>query len=357
MAIIKLNLQQFGPFASAELDLVPGVNVILGANGTGKTFATKALYALLKGLSSEQPAGVQPREAVRAKFAGVFRPDDGDIRRLVSRVHGRNTGRLRVEFDDRGPIRFSIGSSRPVAALDFPTNADGLPEVGNAALFLPSREVLAMYEGFIAAYTNREMSFDETYYDAAVALSATALRGRRPGALRSVTEQLEYEMGGKVRLEGSRFYVHSDQRGRFEAHLVAEGVRKVASVVHLIANGALRQGGLLIWDEPEANLHPRLAEVVVDCLLSLAEGGVQVVIATHDYLMADAISRANEYREAMGRSASVRFFQIIRSEDGPAEVQPSDTFAGIEKNPLLEAFLDHHDREQQLVVQQLGGEA
>lgn len=213
-----------------------------------------------------------------------------------------------------------------------------------------------MYEGFVAAYNNRELSFDETYFDTAVALSAAALRGPRPGPLRKVTESLEQEMGGKVRLEGPRFYLRAQGGGRLEAHLLAEGLRKVASVVHLIANGALRQGGLLIWDEPEANLHPKLAEVVVACLLALAEGGVQILVATHDYLVADAISRASEYRKVLGTNATVRFFQLLRDDGAPAEAQRAETFADLPHNPLLQAFLDHHDLEQALIIRQLGGE-
>jgi hypothetical protein len=52
-----------------------------------------------------------------------------------------------------------------------------------ACLFLPSREFLSAYEGFIAAYQARELSFDETYYDLCVALSAApcgARVARRP---------------------------------------------------------------------------------------------------------------------------------------------------------------------------------
>ena len=209
-----------------------------------------------------------------------------------------------------------------------------------------------MYEGFVAAYTQRELSFDETYFDAAVALSAAALRGPRPGKLRDVVERLEDELGGKIRLEGPRFYLHG-ARGRLEAHLLAEGLRKIASIVHLIANGALRQGGLLIWDEPEANLHPRLAEIVVECLGSLAEAGVQILVATHDYLLADAISRWSEYREVVDRTAEVRFFQLHRDTDEQVVVETAATFVDLPHNALLTAFLDHHDQEQRLIAQQV----
>ncbi len=36
-----------------------------------------------------------------------------------------------------------------------------------------------MYEGFVAAYSDRELSFDETYYDLCVALSANPIKGKR----------------------------------------------------------------------------------------------------------------------------------------------------------------------------------
>lgn len=361
VAVSRLSLERFGPFDEAEFRLTPGVNVVLGANSTGKTFALKALYSVLKGLGEEARPGVAPRELLRDKLAGVFLPDDGNVRRLVGRVHGKANGRIGVDFDDSTrSVRATIstGGTQVISSLRFQgeggaRNGSGRPNLDMPALFLPSREVLAMYEGFVAAYQQRELSFDETYFDTAVALSAAALRGPRPGELRRVVERLEKELGGKIRLQGPRFYLKSSRGGKLEAHLLAEGLRKVASIVHLIANGALRQGGILIWDEPEANLHPRLAEVVVECLGALAEGGVQVVVATHDYLIADAISRWSEYRDVVNRTADVRFFQLRRDKGDAIQVDEADTFVDLPQNPLLDAFLDHHDREQQLVARKL----
>jgi hypothetical protein len=365
MTVTDLTLERFGPFGNAELSLTSGVNVFLGANSTGKTFALKALYAILKGLGPEATPGTPPRELLREKLAGVFRPDDGDVRRLVSRTPGRSVGRLRVEFDDRDPVRVTIstGGRQVISNLDFPRaggRREGVskPDVGDApVLFLPSREVLAMYEGFVAAYRQRELAFDETYFDTAIALSEAARRGPRPKELRKVVERLEGELGGWIRLEGPRFYLHSAQGGHFEAHLLAEGLRKVASIVHLIANGTLRKGGILFWDEPEANLHPQLAEVVVECLGALAEGGIQILLATHDYLLADAVSRWARYREVMEPAPKVRFFQLSRARRGEVTVETAGTFAELSPNPLLEAFLAHHDREQVLAARRLSSKS
>ena len=356
MPVEHLRLRRFGPFRAAEFAFCDGVNVVLGPNSTGKTFAAKSLYALLTALGPTARTSATPRELVRDKLAAVFRPDDGNVGRLVRRTRGRSSGSVDVRFDGvsvRAIIR--SGVAHPVSRLlGGPGGISAVREhLDSPVLFLPSREVLSIYEGFVAAYQSRELSFDETYYDTAVALSAAALRGRRPGLLRSVVARLESELGGSIRLEGPRFYLRERRGGRLEAHLMAEGLRKVGSIVHLIANGTLRQGGVLIWDEPEANLHPQLAEVVVECLGALAEGGVQVIVATHDYLIADAVSRWAQYRDVVDRSATVRFFQLLRDSRDDVQVDVADTFVELPRNPLLDAFLAHHDREQRLIAKEI----
>ena len=44
MALTRVELEQFTAFASLELDLCRGINVLIGANGTGKTHLMKVCY-------------------------------------------------------------------------------------------------------------------------------------------------------------------------------------------------------------------------------------------------------------------------------------------------------------------------
>ena len=45
MALTRVELENFTAFRSLKLDLCPGVNVLVGANGTGKTHLMKVCYA------------------------------------------------------------------------------------------------------------------------------------------------------------------------------------------------------------------------------------------------------------------------------------------------------------------------
>lgn len=209
-----------------------------------------------------------------------------------------------------------------------------------------------MFEGFRAAYEKRELSFDETYADVCTALSAGQMRGPQQMFLKMLAKPLEQAIGGKVRLKGNRFYVQMNQGGGLvEAHLLAEGWRKLASVVQLIANGSLMENGFLFWDEPEANLNPRMTKTVVESLTRLAAKKVQVFVATHDYLLSNELSLMAEYRDHLspGDQVPIRFFCLSR-EQGTVNVTVGESLPQLESNPILDEFAAHYDRENSVLI-------
>ena len=70
-----------------------------------------------------------------------------------------------------------------------------------------------------------------------------------------------------------------------EFTLLAEGMRKLGLLWLLIQNGTLQNGSVLFWDEPETNLNPKLLGTLIEVLLQLQRAGVQVFLATHDYVI------------------------------------------------------------------------
>jgi hypothetical protein len=221
-----------------------------------------------------------------------------------------------------------------------------------SAIFIPASEVLSIYPGFVSAYERRELSFDETFRDLCVDLSATPLRSVSPPALAEVAEKLDEAVGGKTVLRGDRFYVSLAEDWLLEAPMLAEGLRKLAAIAHLIRNGSIAENSAIFWDEPETNMNPKLIPTVARTLLALAAAGVQVFVATHDYLLTNELSLAAEYGAAEGKAAKPRFFCLGRTQaTEPVTIQSGDTVADLATNPILEEFAAHYDRQQKLFAQ------
>ena len=341
MTVTHLDLSDFSAFEKVAIDFSPGINVLIGTNATGKSHAMKALYAPLKVF--EQPATTIPIEArLQEKLANVFKPDDGFMGRLVRRRKGQSQGHVRIAGSS-GAIAFTLNTRTTRPPIELTENTW---KAKARSIYLPTREVLAMYEGFAAAYQDREISFDETYYDACMALGRAALRGPRSEDTRKLIGPIEEALGGKVTLQGNRFYV-SRKDGDMEAHLVAEGLRKLASIAHLVTNGSLAKHGVLFWDEPEANLNPKLVGLVVDVLLNLGKRGVQIFLTTHDYLLSHKLSLLAEYGKYP--DVPIRFFAFHRPGGrGPVSVSPGATLAELPENPILDEFNRHYDFERSL---------
>ncbi|MGC1376524.1 MAG: AAA family ATPase [Anaerolineales bacterium] len=348
----KLILEQFTAFdARTEFEFSRGINVFIGANSTGKTHALKAMYTLLKICERaqleipEKPASESGMEQLKVmaqnKFDKVYKPDR--IGRLVNRSHrGQKTGRVELIYQDKSVVveiasksnKFSISS----IALPNPVSS----------VFLPAHEFLSASQGFIAAYEKRETAFDETYYDLAVALNASPLLGKRQEEIKSLVNPLEKAIqGGKVTENKGKFYVKLPE-GNLESPLVAEGYRKLAGLIYLLNNGSLTQNGILFWDEPEANLNPRLVKTIVDTLKTLAASGVQIFISTHDYLFSQELSLLAEYENWK----DIRFFAFQQPKRGAGVIiEWANSLAQISHNPILDEFAAHYDRETRLFNQ------
>ncbi len=350
----NLNITGFTVFDKARLSFSRGVNVFIGANATGKTHVLKLAYSMLRVRHAlmNQAASTSPglpkflADRLSMKLAAVFRPDHGEIGRLVRRSRSRKKLTAQLDFDE-GMISFELNT---LGELRVKRHPDDL-EIEPTGVFLPTREVLSIYPGFYAAYQNRELAFDETYADLCFALSASPFRGPSGEAASELWRPLGESLGIEVTLEGDHFYLLSKDDGKIEAPLAAEGFRKIATLMRLIANGWLTKNSVLFWDEPESGLNPKLIKIVADFLLQLAAHGVQILVATHDYLLTNELSLNAEYQTPAAGDAPIRFFAFSRCDQGGVEVQSGGTLAELDRNPIMEEFEALYDRERALFYQ------
>ena len=99
----SLKIRDFTVFKEANLDFAKGLNIIVGANGTGKTHLLKLPYAVMA-MSAEEgrkrtvpPTKALLQNRLAEELSSVFRPEDR-LGRLVHRQKGRNSCEVRLSF-------------------------------------------------------------------------------------------------------------------------------------------------------------------------------------------------------------------------------------------------------------------
>lgn len=348
MKISRLNLSRFTVFKEASFDFSPGLNVIIGSNATGKTHLMKLLHCILSGMhfwelgeaGSSNPSPLNDSRFIANKLAGAFRPDEDSIGRLVHRTGAPSHASVELNDSQGGLMNFLLTTESAIERFQ------NTLSVGAGSVFIPSREAFTLFEQFGRSNHWNKLWFDETYYDLCKALSHEAPKGKRQDAAKALVEPLERDvLNGKVHLQNGRFCVYRKGKGVIEAHLLAEGWRKIASLVRLIVNGSLARNGFLFWDEPEANLNPKLIRIVADMLRRLASSGIQVFVASHDYLLTHELSLAAEYPEQQPKDlkCETKFIALSHTSTGVVP-QSGKILADLSENPILDEFAAFYDR-------------
>ncbi len=340
----KLKIKNLTVFPRADLLFSQGLNVMVGENGCGKSHLLKVAYSVVavsaeegKKRNAGSPTKGILQKAMADKLVHVIRPES--LGRLARRKQGRERCELGFEFD-KHELNCSFGFS---TASKTEVQVDELPQIWEqrSPVFLPTRELLTIYPGFVSVYDNHYLEFDETYRDTCLLLGAPAVKGPREKKAAALLKPLEEAMGGRVVLDSNgRFYLYIPGQGNMEIPLVAEGLRKLAMLARLIATGSLLDKGYLFWDEPETNLNPRLIKLVAKVILHLSNQGIQVFIATHSLFLLRELEVLLASSEWSNRQ---RYFSLSKADSGVV-VEQGDSVEELDTLVLLDEELEQSDR-------------
>jgi AAA15 family ATPase/GTPase len=354
--IHSLNIKNFTEFEQAQFDFSNGLNVIIGDNSTGKSHLLKLAYAITsvwheaKAEQEEIPGHISSggsdnwwQHRLAEKLVKVFKPDKlGHLHRFGQGTKTEIQATLKSATeneeisDDAIKFQFSDTSKTKVKLLQKPIYFPA-----TMPIFLPEKEVLSWYPGFTGFYKKHRLAIDETYYDLCEALSYPLLE--KPST--QLIEPLEHLIGGQVKLEFDRFYIHYPKQGNREISLIAEGLRKIALLTYLIANDSVKTGTTLFWDEPETNLNPRIMKQVADLLIQLVKNGVQIILTTHYlFLMKELSLQVTHSKE----NIPAQFFSLAQQKDevNHVKVESGKTLPDLQTIVALDEELAFFDREQ-----------
>ena len=143
MPIERITLERFTAFESLDFEPSPGLNVLIGANGTGKTHLMKVAYAAC---DVSKTGGTFAGKLVR-----VFMPSGWRMGRLVNRGAGRGKCRVSVRRD---------GLELGISFSNLAKTADNAADTGRGewngspveCAYIPAKEMLANAPGFHSLY-------------------------------------------------------------------------------------------------------------------------------------------------------------------------------------------------------------
>jgi ABC-type transport system involved in cytochrome c biogenesis ATPase subunit len=282
--LTRVRLQNVTVFEDFAWDDLGAVNVVIGANDTGKSSLLRMLYAVTRSLEAfthtegDRFLG-EWSEVLAEKLRWTFQPRKLALGRLVR----KGAGRLDVTCAFEGArVAFGFGASTTTTIRDTQTEIGGPFQ---RTLFVPPTEILTTRDVIVEARERLKMiGFGDTYVDLARALRSPDSHGALDPALKRVLDGLDDLFPGRIEQEESGELVYRRGRATYGIAQAAEGIKKVGAVTRLIRSRHIVPGSILFFDEPSANLHPQAALGFIRLLFDLAGAGVQIVLATHSYV-------------------------------------------------------------------------
>lgn len=318
--IKTLKLSNFTVFKEAELEFSPGLNVIVGENGTGKSHLLKLAYSLLRteATISEKSSASDFSHHLYPQASEIFgQPFEQCLRQNESNLT------LTSSWGNSGLIGLSITKAIETVYVSKPQNY--VHNKVSLPLFIPPKEILSIYAGFRAALKSRELAFDMTYLDLAEALDNAPYKGEKLAEVQPLYAPLEELVHAQVERDTAGNFVFSkqdatQQKVSTHAQMAAEGHRKLGMLSYLIKNGSLKKGSSLFWDEPEANMNPKLLVALARAITELSKI-MQITIATHSLFLLRELEILQQEKALVG----AKYFGLHFSDDGVTVVQGEDS--------------------------------
>jgi predicted ATPase len=335
----KLTIENFTNFDKAEFDFVPGINIIIGENSSGKSHVLKLAYSIASVWNRIGKEGW--RKSLKDKLYGVFKVSKlGDLQTMHVEENIQHQTRMLFEFSvnhkskeseildiSLGVDSITINNQHPTAPLLM------------SPIFFPAKEALSIFPNFLTLYEKYHLSFDETYYDLCKAIDNPLLK--EPN--QKLIDSIESIIGGKFVLKDNNFYLKTEQ-GEINIFMVAEGWRKLGMLSYLIANDSLKEDSILFWDEPETNLNPRLIKQLAEILIELTNYKVQIIIATHNLFLLKYFDFLINEKNLEISSA---FFNLVRKDQG-ISVEHGTRLSQLNTIIALNEELELYDKEQEV---------
>ena len=335
--INEIKLRNFGPCSSITWSKLGKINLVVGGNGSGKTFLLKAIYGSLRTLE-DYKRGNEQRSAsdiLADKLYWTFQVEKiGD---LVSKGSDGSLSSVLTINHQNFSYSFGKDTSKQISSLE-----NHVPPRASNSVFLPAKEVLSLHQIIMKSREqDRVFGFDDTYFDLAKALRISTSKGKNYAQFAQSRAKLVDILGGVVEYdEASGRWLFVKGRHKFPIGVTAEGIKKIAILDTLLGNRYLDTDSVVLIDEPESALHPTAISQLLDIVAMLAERGIQFFMASHSYFVVKKL-----FLIAQQRNWSI---PMISATDN--EWVCDDLQNGMPNNPIISESIRLYQQEVEMAL-------
>ena len=336
--INSIEIENLGRIKKLSCNSLSGINLIIGENGSGKTFLLKALYSAIR-TTEEYKRGDDIRNAndiLAEKLRWTFQTDKlGDI---VTKS-GTSPYIFKMNIDgDRMEYRFSRDTT---SAIKIFYNSISRKEYNS--VFVPAKEVLSLYSIILKSREiDHSFGFDDTYYDLTKALRIAPKRGKNFAVFAESRTKLKDIVEGKVELdESTNKWYYKSGKSKYTIGATSEGIKKIAILDRLLANGYIGKNSVIFIDELESALHPKAISEFIDMLYEISVNmGIQIFIASHSYFVIKKLFLLAQEKNESIKSISINADNVV----------VNDLADGMPDNAIIEESIRLYEEEIEKVL-------
>jgi len=277
---MELQLKNIGIIKEANI-ILNGLTVIAGENDTGKSTAGRAFYYAIENyLSSKQPQSTNttgmgtligfgigllggPWGAVAGAALGTAL-DQSDKNRQLNKL----------SFYDKFPLK--VGTDEKIA---HPIMIETPYSLNNAS-YIKNTQLLANQKGL-------NFTLGDHIIDLVLQMSQTPNLEKN-----NFYSDIEKIIDGKVYYDEKRddfFYYKKSIDKEFGMNSTATGIKMFGFLQILLLNGTIKEGTVLILDEPEVHLHPKWQLKYAEFIVELVKNDVKILVTSHSPYMIEAL--------------------------------------------------------------------
>lgn len=380
---LNVEINNFGPIRNANIK-IGKINVVSGYNATGKSTISKLLYCIFKATSEKRQdfayESIKPRiSSLTAKIEDkqhfLFDYKEKNFKEIIGDYENAKNDYIKFfEYDESGKAYYL----KDIETMDYILNVikkNGFELYKSILRSLIQSEFLINniqgnfkingffnneYINYISDFTNNRFSsegninFYDVYYIDSFSL-IDLFNSRRPNInnyfythdeylkkllqndnidimdifdnnINRKTIKIENKLrdliNGEIKYEHGKFIYYSNDSSSYSLKNISLSVKQIGIIQMLLSNRELKENSLLIIDEPELHLHPRLQDGFAEILVVLACClNVVIYINTYSSRFLDSLSYYQAYYNFKG---SMNFYLTEPSEMGKFNLKEVD---------------------------------